>query len=64
MNIVEVFENPVIKAVEHKLQQSIEKLKGDELLLQKFRELADISRMLDRHIRNLKETFSNFDKEI
>jgi hypothetical protein len=48
LNIVEVFEEQVIKTTEQTLKQTLEKLKKDELLKRKFRELVDISRELKR----------------
>lgn len=48
MNIVEVFEEQVVKITEQRLKLALEKLKKDELLKRKFRELADTSKKLER----------------
>jgi hypothetical protein len=48
MDMLQVFEEKVIKTTEQALKQTFEKLKKDELLKRKFRELAAVSRDLER----------------
>ncbi|MCM3692184.1 hypothetical protein [Neobacillus niacini] len=62
MDMVEVFEELVIKAEQQKLMQTLEKLRVDEPIRRKFRELADVSTRLRRLNEILKESIS-MDKE-
>lgn len=62
MNIIEVFEELVIKRTDQILKQALEKLKKDDLLQKKLRELADISRDLKR-IEDALITF-DLDREV
>jgi len=58
LNMVRVFEEQVIKITEQKLNETLEKLKGDKLLQRKFRELTDISATLKRLDVIIKESSS------
>lgn len=59
--MVEVFEEQVIKITEQKLKQTLEKLNEDALLQRNFRELVDLSSILERHKVILKD--SSMDKD-
>lgn len=57
--MVVVFEEQVIKITEHKLKQTVEKLKRDVHLQQKFREMTDLSSTLEKLKVILKDSRMN-----
>lgn len=61
-NMVSVFKEYVIKPTEQQLQQSVERLKNDEGLKQKIRELANVSKDYKR-LRDVLKSDISLDKE-
>lgn len=61
LNIVEVFQEKVVMITEKRLKLALEKLKKDEHLKRKFRELADTSSRLERVREICKDDDSNRD---
>lgn len=57
MDIIEAFSERVKKSTEQKLKQAFEKLKNDEMLIRKIRELSDTT----RDIKRLEYGFQSFD---